>query len=165
MNRHSRIPECLWTKQARTTLSSETLHIILFKILGRTEKILDYHFFHFRTLPVRYRGIKYTQGEFLFKTSFCDTGQKIFQFHFNRILSPSSPHSKRFSLKAFKDFAFRTDCVIECFVFQTIMRKFLHRNIGRANSYCALTVLISYTFLANSSLSSGFKRRFASFSK
>ena len=87
---NSRMP---WTKQARTTLSSETLHIILFKILGRIEKILDYHFFHFRTLP------------------------SFFQFHFNRILSPSSPHSKRFSLKAFKDFAFRTDCVIECFVF------------------------------------------------
>lgn len=30
----------------------QTLHIILFKILGRIEKILNYHFFHFRTLPV-----------------------------------------------------------------------------------------------------------------
>ena len=30
----------------------QALHIILFKILGRIEKILNYHFCHFRTLPV-----------------------------------------------------------------------------------------------------------------
>ena len=86
---------------------SNKCHVILLKILGQIEKVLNDFYSPPCTFPVRKERVKYIQRKFLFKSSRVNT--EVFQFNLTSIKYPlqSSLHSKYSSFNTFKNFASR----------------------------------------------------------